>query len=87
MLGYWRYLSKWSTLLTRTLPPALDLSISPHPTPTQTQTQHKQRIKPATKTLLEEPRAELAALHTLRLMLQGGHLQQEQAQRAVGWRG
>ncbi len=35
-----------------------------------------QVIKPVTKTLLEEPRAELTTLHSLRLMLEGGHLAQ-----------
>lgn len=35
-----------------------------------------QVIKPVTKTLLEEPRAELTTLHTLRLMVEGGHLAQ-----------
>lgn len=39
-------------------------------------TVHAQVIRPATKTLLEEPRAELTALHTLRLMRAGGHLEQ-----------
>lgn len=36
-------------------------------------------IRPATKTLLEEPRAELTALHAVRLMRQGGHLAQARA--------
>lgn len=49
-------------------PPALA-----HPPPTQV-------IKPASKTLLEEPRAELTALHTLRLLLRGGHLARPQVE-------
>jgi len=35
-----------------------------------------QVIRPATKTLLEEPRAELTTLHTLGLLRAGGHLTQ-----------
>lgn len=35
-----------------------------------------QVIRPVTKTLLEEPRAELTALHAVGLMRQGGHLEQ-----------
>ena len=36
----------------------------------------KDIIKVSTKTLLEEPRAELTALHTLRLLLQRGFVDQ-----------
>lgn len=43
----------------------------------------KEVIRPATKTLLEEPRAELTALHAVRLMRQGGHLAQESVERLL----
>ncbi|KAL4434437.1 hypothetical protein ABPG75_000878 [Micractinium tetrahymenae] len=43
----------------------------------------KEVIRPATKTLLEEPRAELTALHTLRLMRQGSHLEQARVERLL----
>jgi hypothetical protein len=35
-----------------------------------------QVIRPAVKTLLEEPRAELTSLHALRLLWKGGHIDQ-----------